>query len=369
MIPLIATILACISASCLLTVEVVGDSPAAPSIVFEPEFTVYIINADHVILRCVAPSPSKVGKYLFYHDGALRKNVTENVHSIAPVIQDSRGSYFCVYYTLDGNMSLESAIRTLRVIERPPTPDVSFRPQQPVYVKGEQVNVVCTGSKASSGVYYHFYKDGRQLTLTKGQPEAVHQIPDVQEGNAGFYVCQYGIEDSGRAISTLESSQKTLTVIDPLPAPLLSIDPVPAIAGVQVTVTCEAASASTVNGYRFYKDGREITEPQGSTQDTYILNNFSGADQGSYFCLYWRNTSGREIRSPESPKLRLNSEGNISESKPSIITDETSSSPSVTIVYLFFFGGKLFVFIVVLLVFGCCQIHQNRKMKTQRQDQ
>ncbi|XP_030043817.1 venom metalloproteinase inhibitor DM43 isoform X2 [Microcaecilia unicolor] len=272
MIPLIATILACISASCLLTVEVVGDSPAAPSIVFEPEFTVYIINADHVILRCVAPSPSKVGKYLFYHDGALRKNVTENVHSIAPVIQDSRGSYFCVYYTLDGNMSLESAIRTLRVI-------------------------------------------------------------------------------------------------DPLPAPLLSIDPVPAIAGVQVTVTCEAASASTVNGYRFYKDGREITEPQGSTQDTYILNNFSGADQGSYFCLYWRNTSGREIRSPESPKLRLNSEGNISESKPSIITDETSSSPSVTIVYLFFFGGKLFVFIVVLLVFGCCQIHQNRKMKTQRQDQ
>nr|XP_033781150.1 alpha-1B-glycoprotein [Geotrypetes seraphini] len=368
MMRMIVTVLVCISASCLLTVEAVGISPSAPTLIFEQEQTVYIIGTDYVTLRCVAPSPSNVEKYVFYQDRVPRKDSSENVYNIEPVTKDKRGSYFCVYYTLDGNISQESAIRTLRVIERPPTPEISFMPQQAVYVRGEELSIVCTSSKAIPGEYYHFYMNGRRLTEAGGQPTDKHQIPALQEGNAGVYICQYGIVDSGRSISTLESAPKTLIVVDPLPAPRPSIRPSPAVVGQQAFVQCEAPGASTVNGYRFYKDGREITEPQGSTQDTYVLNRFSAADQGSYFCLYWRNLSGREIRSPESFRVLLESDGNILNSTLTT-KEEPLQYPSVIKVYLIFFGGKLLVLLIALLAFGSCVIHQNRKIKAEKEVQ
>ncbi|XP_029437443.1 uncharacterized protein LOC115078642 isoform X1 [Rhinatrema bivittatum] len=369
MIPLFVTSLACMSAWCLRTVKAqTYGGAAAPSLAFEPEQTVYISDSDKLTMRCVAPNPSTLKGYTFFRNrAAVLEDSEQNVYRLDPVREQDEGSFLCVYTTKAGVRSSESADRTLNVEVRGPPPQILFQPKYAVFVKGEEVSVQCTHPQLPGQKAYHFFKDGRQLTEARGQPEQVHRIPALLEGNGGDYRCSYSVEVSGREISSLQSEAQPLLVIEPLPAPQLFILPSPVGVGQKVTVTCEAPGASTVTGYHFYKDGRQITEPQGSAQDTYILNGFSEADRGSYFCLYWRNMSNREILSPESQRLRLDSNGNIFGNRPGTTTGE--SGLSTGLVYLIFFGGKLLVLVMVLLIFGLCHIHQKIKMRALKEDE
>ncbi|XP_029437445.1 uncharacterized protein LOC115078642 isoform X2 [Rhinatrema bivittatum] len=242
-------------------------------------------------------------------------------------------------------------------------PSLAFEPEQTVYISdSDKLTMRCVAPNPSTLKGYTFFRN--RAAVLEDSEQNVYRLDPVREQDEGSFLCVYTTK---AGVRSSESADRTLNVEEPLPAPQLFILPSPVGVGQKVTVTCEAPGASTVTGYHFYKDGRQITEPQGSAQDTYILNGFSEADRGSYFCLYWRNMSNREILSPESQRLRLDSNGNIFGNRPGTTTGE--SGLSTGLVYLIFFGGKLLVLVMVLLIFGLCHIHQKIKMRALKEDE
>eukprot|EP00079_Xenopus_tropicalis_P009948 XP_002934378.2 PREDICTED: Fc receptor-like protein 6 isoform X1 [Xenopus tropicalis] len=265
---------------------------------FEPERTVYI-EGEALTIRCLAEKPSNIRSYSFFKDGSETQKTNSNILSKPLLTRTDSGLYFCTYTRTTSNDSTESNPITLNVIERPATPSLSFQPQFSVYVKGQQVTVSCLilNRVGITGIY--LYQDGR--LLTEADNFGVLNIMEIQEWNAGNYSCVTTIQVSGRDIQSRSSEYKAIAVTQPFPVPTLRVFPSnPQTENTEVQLICETALPSTIHGYRFYKDGREVTGTAGQKDNVFVIAEYNSLSEGCYFCQTFRVELAQEIKSPES---------------------------------------------------------------------
>ncbi|OCT98057.1 platelet glycoprotein VI [Xenopus laevis] len=268
-----------------------------PIIRFEPAQTVYI-QGEALTMRCVAANPSNIRSYSYYKDGLETQKASNNILTKPSLAKTDSGLYFCTYSgTL--NDSNESNSITLNVIERPASPSLSLQPQYSVHFIGQQVTLSCLVQNRVGVTGITLYQDGRPL------PEAdnfgVLRIMEFQERNTGNYSCVYTIQVSGRDIESLSSEYKTLAVTQPLPVPTLRVFPSnPQTENTEVRLICETSSPSTIHGYRFYRDGKELTGTTGQKENVFVIAGYNNLFEGCYFCQTFRVKLAQEIKSSES---------------------------------------------------------------------
>ncbi|XP_029436499.1 Fc receptor-like protein 6 isoform X3 [Rhinatrema bivittatum] len=193
----------------------------------------------------------------------------------------------------------------LAVKDHLPTPRLSFEPPSPVYISGEPVTLRCAHPEADGVVGYRFYRDDAEAPVGGGSPsEPTYRMAGAREEEAGWYSCLYQSEVRGRVIRSMRSARHLLAITAQPPAPSLTLQPAyPVyITGEPVTMGCASPGPAAVTGYRFYKDGREVTERPGASPRDYVISGVSGQTAGTYRCIYWTGERGRDIPAvPSTP--------------------------------------------------------------------
>ncbi|XP_030043814.1 alpha-1B-glycoprotein isoform X2 [Microcaecilia unicolor] len=306
------------STSTLVLVSLIGcldlavkAPPAPPSLSFVAGYVVYM-TGEPATLRCGVSGTQSILGYQFYKDGA---KVTEGhftpsqgTYSIAGVNKGTAGPYSCAYWTLDAGvavLSRESPAIVLYVIDHLPTPVLSLEPPSSTYIAGEPVTLFCVHPKADSVVEYRFYKDGAEAPREGGSPsDSTYRIRKATESMEGWYSCLYRSEARGRAIRSMESPRQFLSVTAQPPAPSIALNPeYPVyITGEPLTLSCASPGPAGVTGYRFYKDGREVTERSSVSQREYVISGVTNLTAGMYSCIYWIAERQRDIPAlPSAP--------------------------------------------------------------------
>ncbi|XP_029436498.1 Fc receptor-like protein 5 isoform X2 [Rhinatrema bivittatum] len=303
-----ALVIVCLSGRLLLAVKA---PPAPPSVSLAAGYTVYM-TGEPAVLRCEVAGAQGARGYQFYKEG---REVTEGhrtpspgTYSIASVNKGAAGSYSCAYWTLEAGASVlsrESPPVSLYVIDHLPTPRLSFEPPSPVYISGEPVTLRCAHPEADGVVGYRFYRDDAEAPVGGGSPsEPTYRMAGAREEEAGWYSCLYQSEVRGRVIRSMRSARHLLAITAQPPAPSLTLQPAyPVyITGEPVTMGCASPGPAAVTGYRFYKDGREVTERPGASPRDYVISGVSGQTAGTYRCIYWTGERGRDIPAvPSTP--------------------------------------------------------------------
>ncbi|XP_075425260.1 Fc receptor-like protein 5 isoform X3 [Ascaphus truei] len=356
--------------SCVYTIRVNGrvvHSPQsesktllvtpAPVIRFEPEQTVFIVG-EAVTLRCVADNPSTISQYSFYKDGAVisvSQDRAKNILIHSSLSTKDAGRYFCTYVreaSEGGNKTYESKTIQLIVNERPSAPTISADPELSIYYTGQSVTLHCL-LQSSIGVEGKFlYKDG--LEVTESAVNGVLMLKDIRESNAGKYSCVYTINKSGREVQSQSSEPKTLLVTRPPPTPNLRFHPKnPQVQDEQVQLICEASFPSSINRYRFYKNGKDLTDRSGHKENVFTISNYTMAFEGCYFCQTIRMEFEQEITSPESSMQFLSSKETGGRECQNLDgeSDKFLSHQGI-LLYGSVLIGKILVLISVLLIFG-----------------
>eukprot|EP00079_Xenopus_tropicalis_P030626 XP_012826757.1 PREDICTED: Fc receptor-like A isoform X2 [Xenopus tropicalis] len=172
---------------------------------------------------------------------------------------------------------------------------IRFEPERTVYIEGEALTIRCLAEKPSNIRSYSFFKDGSETQKTNSN---ILSKPLLTRTDSGLYFCTYTRTTSN---DSTESNPITLNVIEPFPVPTLRVFPSnPQTENTEVQLICETALPSTIHGYRFYKDGREVTGTAGQKDNVFVIAEYNSLSEGCYFCQTFRVELAQEIKSPES---------------------------------------------------------------------
>nr|XP_033781149.1 Fc receptor-like protein 5 [Geotrypetes seraphini] len=302
MLPSISTLVLVSLNGCLALA--VKDLPAAPSLSFTAGYVVYM-TGEPATLRCSVSRTQTVLGYQFHKDGGKvtegHLTPSQGIYSITSVNKGTAGSYSCTYWTLDAGetvLSRESQAIVLYVIDHLPTPVLSLEPPSSIYISGEPVTLRCVHAKVDSITEYHFFKDGADALREGRSPsDSTYRIRKATGSMEGWYSCLYRSETRGRAIRSMESPRQFFSVTAQPPAPSIALHPeYPVyITEEPVTLSCASPGLATVTGYRFYKDGREVTERSSFSQRNYFISGVTSSTAGTYSCIYWISERGRDV--------------------------------------------------------------------------
>ncbi|XP_053324463.1 immunoglobulin superfamily member 1-like [Spea bombifrons] len=332
----------------------------APVLRIEPEQPAYFVE-ESVILRCVTVNPLQVESYSFYKDGEeIFKSIPSNVLQKSSLTKTDSGTYFCTYVDNTKIKSAESNTIQLTIVDRPESPSISVEPQSPFFFVGQMVILRCLLQTRSGVTAITLYHNGNEVT--ESDNFGVLTFNEVQQRNAGNYTCAFKIPLSGREAQSYFSAAQQLIVAEPLPTPTLYFDlNNPQTVGTEVQLICQTPLPSTVNGYRFYQNGKEVTEKLGSQVNVFTIQNYSQAFEGCYFCKTFRIQFGQEIPSTESFELFLTAKETGGRQCKNMDPQKHSAFPFQVIkLYGSVLLGKLLVLIFVMIVFGV-QILQLKK--------
>ncbi|XP_078497453.1 immunoglobulin superfamily member 1-like [Lissotriton helveticus] len=292
----------------------VRDFLEAPSISLIPSYPVYI-RGESVNIRCSAPSRYKPRGFRYFKkdEGKSHEEPSwdRGFQEISTSNLNVEGSYTCAYWieTSIKFSSIESSAVSISVIDHPPAPSISLTPNYPVYVKGESVNITCsppTGYVTKG--FRHFKISGGNLTEIKSQSGDSHKISTSHPEAAGTYECSYWIETSGRQIQSFGSEAVSISVTDTPPAPSIALTPhyTVYIRGEPVTVTCIASAEHTPLQFQFIKKpGGQRMEVSSTGRASYKIFTSDPEAEGSYSCLYSKETLRRAIQSGESGTVSI----------------------------------------------------------------
>ncbi|XP_063313191.1 sialoadhesin-like isoform X1 [Pelobates fuscus] len=334
-----------------------------PKLRLEPEQPVYIVG-ENFIMRCEADGPSTVLTYSFYKDGALILNSTTNVLEEESVSKFDSGVYFCIYQRASVTSTESDSIK-LNIIDRPDSPSISFEPMSTIHFIGQTVTVRCLLQSRSGVTAIHLYHDGNEVI--ESDNFGVLTFREIKQRNAGNFTCAFYVNESGRKVQSYLSEYKPLIVTESLPLPTLSIFPNnPQTEGQEVKLTCHTPLQSNINGYRFFQNGREVTEKGGSLSNLYIFQIYKPAFEGCYFCKTFRIILGHEVSSPESPERFLTEKQTGGRGCKSMNEIEyTNTSHQELKFYGSILVGKFIVWISMMVVFWIQLSLIKRKKKAQ----
>ncbi|XP_053555904.1 immunoglobulin superfamily member 1 [Bombina bombina] len=280
-----------------------------PTFILEPENPVYIVG-DSVAMRCLAENPTTISSYEFYKDGAkiseYRNDNRNHLLRINSITKQNEGFYFCNY--VRANISAESNSVKFNVIERPYAPSLIVDPPQMFYFTGQSVTLRCLVRKDRQILGIFIYKNGIQVDEADNFGVLIYA--NIRTINAGNFSCAYTLSESNLIVQSAQTKVTTLVVTDPLPSPSLRFYPnLPEIQGREIKLLCESPKPSTIRGYRFYKNGNDLTRGAMHLENVFIITNYNNVSEGCYFCVAYRIEQGIEIPSAESNSLFLTSNG------------------------------------------------------------
>ncbi|KAM8960626.1 uncharacterized protein RCH25_036360 [Pelodytes ibericus] len=339
-------------------------------IVLVPEQTVYIVE-ETVLMRCIVENPSTIISYSFFKDGAMvSENSSNNVLIKSELRLDDSGFYFCTYIRHSAGTHTESNTVRLNIIDRPDSPSISVEPDSSFYFLGQLVIVTCLLKSRSDVTAVNLYQDMNEVTGADNF--GVLTFQEIRQRNSGNYTCVFHKRVQGREVASYPSRSKSLIVTEPLPTPTLSLFPNrPQIGQQRIQLICQTPLPSTISGYRFYQNGREITEKPGSQENVLIMQSYISAFEGCYFCKTFKIQFGQEIQSSESNEQFLTDKATPRECK----NTEQSGYASLSSQGLKFYGsiliGKFIVLVSVMMAFGVqlslIRISRRQKSETQMQ--
>ncbi|XP_075068297.1 Fc receptor-like protein 5 [Mixophyes fleayi] len=350
------------------SVMVYTEALSSPTIRLEPEQPVYFVG-ETVTLRCVAVAQLTATGYTFYKDGIVISDTYSSTSrlDIAQLTKSDSGNYFCTFFMEGANISLESNKIDLKVFDRPPSASVSVEPQRNVFIKEQSVVLRCQLPIGQSASEVTLYQNGRPIY--ESDNFGILTLAKVETKHTGNYTCGYKIINSGRSVESYPSKEEPLVVIDQPSTPNLKFTYGFHSQSGQVELVCEVqySSFSPINGYRFYRNGRELARQQVN----YSLMNYSLEFDGCYYCQTFVKILGQEIVSPKSSEHFLaREEGNRDRvCQEQNVPNRYDLSTQGIKLYGSILAGKLLVLICLLIIFGIHHLITRRQtsvIETQR---
>ncbi|KAM4051148.1 immunoglobulin superfamily member 1-like isoform 3-T3 [Anomaloglossus baeobatrachus] len=321
-----------------------------PILLFEPEQPVYI-TGDSLSMRCFVDMQTRITGYNFFKDSKMISNNSASSRmTLPPLYMMDAGNYFCTYNTEVSSRVPESNAITLRVLDPPPAPALSFEPQRNVFVVNQSLVIRChlPGEQQATEVY--LYKN--EMIVRGADNFGGLFLENTERRNTGNYTCRYKVDISGRTVDSRPSDTKPLVVIDLPQTPVLRYGNNIQNQSRQVEIVCEIPnpSFSIIHGYRLYRNGGEIFSVR--QQNQFVIN-YNLEFDGCYSCRSFVDILGEEILSPKSAEVFLTLEASnrrVCEMQNS--SSEYGLSTQGFKLYGSVLIGKLIVLITILLIFG-----------------
>ncbi|XP_077323014.1 uncharacterized protein LOC143956691 [Lithobates pipiens] len=192
-------------------------------------------------------------------------------------------------------------------------PVLTVSPDYRVYVKGENVTLMCNALGDYKRKYFNFFKDSDYIQTDNTH---MHRIQSLDYTNAGSYACEFW-EVSHQST---RSKEITIFVTEKPSAPSIFLTPSRPMYNREDSfkMTCSLPNGITMKKTLFYK-----VEPDGShklahNNAIYAINKPDFKIAGKYFCIYTAEILDRFIDSLESQSIWVN------------INDFAFSSTSIT---------------------------------------
>ncbi|KAI4889287.1 hypothetical protein NFI96_022544, partial [Prochilodus magdalenae] len=280
------------------------------------------------VLTCSTTCSLTDPTFIWYKNGQLLTNITNNQLHLQPVSSEDAGSYSCA---VRGYEHLRSADQTLRVRYPPKSVSVSM-PHPGDIVEGSSVTLTCSNDANPPADEYLWFRDKQPVGKGKDYP-----MTKISFQDEGEYKCR-----SGNAEGLQYSAGVTLILIGPPKKVLVSMPPPGDIVeGSSVTLTCSSDANPPADEYSWFRD----KELAGKGKD-YTISNISSQDEGEYKCKS-RNTKGQQysagvalilIGPPKKVVVSIRPIDEIVEGSSVTLTCSSDANPPVKI-YTWFKGS------------------------------
>lgn len=282
-----------------LTVE---EIPQSPLIDLNPLLPVYA-SGESISIKCLPPNGSEVVHIQYFKDDKNIHTSLERLYVISSLSQKMKGNYSCGYMcNRYGRQIFSKTSRSvsITVVDIPPAPSIILKPKLPVYIKGENVSIICSLPEESAITSIRYFKDDQEIQkLETPNTMFSYIVSDLSLENTGKYKCQYWLNTSGRHISSYASDPISIIVEDPPVTPVLKLAP-----NLEIYVVGESL-VLTCNGYvnarhNIYKDGQLL-----QNDFSHLIPSLQLYHNGNYTCTYNFNNKGRYMESSQSQTVNI----------------------------------------------------------------
>uniref|UniRef100_H2ZTV1 Ig-like domain-containing protein n=1 Tax=Latimeria chalumnae TaxID=7897 RepID=H2ZTV1_LATCH len=303
-----------------------------PTISVNPSYPVFV-EGEEVKITC--ESSGRV--YTFHLHNSKYRLYYENVktgysHTFTHIIHGAgdQGNYYCKYSVNirhEWQDSPFSAPLQINVADSLPDPSLSLSPMYPVFVKGEEIQIICLVSRP--GATCRLYRNGQYLAYkyaATGECCCNFTLSAIEDGDHGNYFCQYSISLQGRWKYSPLSTSVEIKVTDSLPDPSLSLSPAyPAfVNGEETQITCLASHLGA--RCELYGNGQSLYYKEAAAREyncNFTLTIKGDGDQGNYSCLYSIYSHGRWISSSYSISVEIKVTESLPAPNTSIIPEQS----------------------------------------------
>ncbi|XP_056383885.1 basement membrane-specific heparan sulfate proteoglycan core protein-like isoform X2 [Hyla sarda] len=280
-----------------ITVE---EIPQSPSIELSPMMSVYT-KGESVGIKCVPPTDSEVVHIQYFKDDKIIHRSFEHLFVISSLSQENKGNYSCGYVCNRYGrqiISKPSQSVPISVLDIPQVPSIILNPKLPVYIKGENVSIICLVPEESTIISILYFKDNQEISETT-KTTSSYIVPYLSLENTGQYKCQYSLNIYGRNISSHSSLSISIIVEEPLVAPVLKLVPDEKlyIVGERLFLTCVGYLHAQ---YNIYKDSQLL-----QNDFSHLIPSLQLYHNGNYTCTYSIDNKGRQMESPRSHTVNM----------------------------------------------------------------
>ncbi|XP_035512107.1 hemicentin-1-like [Morone saxatilis] len=237
-------------------------------------------------------------EYLWYHN-EREIQVSGSNHTIVSVDHPNSGQYYCKAKRGKDPFYTEDSEKTTLKVSDPPKPSLKLLSPWTDVFENETVEFLCeVDSHDWEPTWYHNQMQLQEDSVVTLDPEGLSlNITSITQAYQGDYACKANLHS--RNVRSGFSDKINIKVYENIPKPTLSKVPGfnEMFAGETVKFTCNV-DVSTGWNYRWYKDGKDLTE----TNKTISIR-LGLSDGGKYFCMATRGEVTSTDISDEIPQV------------------------------------------------------------------
>ncbi|XP_069783103.1 uncharacterized protein [Narcine bancroftii] len=224
----------------------------------------------------------------------------------------------CPFPGWDQNNCGHSEDAGVRCEQDPPSPPlISKSPDLPVFLPGEALEINCTARHPAEAGLFQLMRDSLPIANSTGNRRLfTYHVGDLRQDMEGNYTCELMTQVSGQWLRSSASPVVRVIVTDPLSPPLISKSPdLPVfLPGEALEINCAARHPAEAGLFQLKINSYPIVNSTGNQRlFTYRIGDLRRDMEGNYACELMTQVSGRWLRSPTSPVVRV------------IVTDPPSS--------------------------------------------
>ncbi|XP_067878252.1 carcinoembryonic antigen-related cell adhesion molecule 5-like [Heterodontus francisci] len=317
------------------------DRPKTPSISLMDHHPVFV-KGERAEIKCQVSSKYSCSWLHLHRNGEEvgKKSVhSDDLHhtatyEIAPTDSESY-SCLCVIL-LSGNWSESEhsdRINITVIANRPQKPEIRLNQSANIFLKGENVTIICAADIQNSSSRFSLYKVSNGDSADQRNSKTGYNFVsfDLVANVSEYYWCAYQTEISGCFVDSENSTTVHVPVIGRPTKPKISLNQnfTTVIRGELLLLTCKDPLQDSNNAFYLYEVINTIPVTtriivQGKQPVTLNLTNIMNLGEVLYRCIQKTVVSGRQIDSeqsdpviltvverPPKPEIRLNESVNI----------------------------------------------------------